>query len=805
MCSFRRFVAAALVLLSAAFSAAAQDSEGEWYWNRPVAEIEFEGLKNVRKSELSGITSSFIGRDFTEDMYNDLLDRLYALDLFDEINPYAKHSSKDEQKVLLVFQVAERPVVKAVNFSGNRKIRNGELRDLVKVKTSDIFVESKVLMDERTIRDHYLQKGYTSSKVTHRTEETDGGVEVTFVITEGSNTVITGIHFSGNTVASERILKGKLQLKEAGFLKDGAFQNSTLELDRQTLVSWYRERGYVDAAVLDVRIDSSFNEAKQREELDLTFVIQEGAQYTYTGLTVSGNEVFSSERLLSLMKLQPGAVFNSVKFQEGLGAITGLYYENGYMSNEFYPTPVKDTERREISYHLTVVENVRSHIENVIIKGNSRTKDYVIRREIPLESGDVFSRDKVMNGLRNLYNLQYFSNIIPEPQGGSEPNLVDLVVSVEEQSTMSLQFGLTFSGITDPDAIPISLFGKLENSNLFGEGKSLSVSTTISNTEQSVDFTYAQNWIGNLPVAFSQSLSLSHTHAAVRRNAWLPDLSLDQYYYYMDYDGWSASLGSALSRRWTPDYAILTLAGGLTNSLTNYQYDETLYTPTDLGISLFANRWGLVNSVWTSFSVDNRDINYDPTKGWFASERLAWYGLIPGLEKEFFLKSDFKLEGYLKLLDINVTEKWALRMVLAGYTGFTAIFPATGSSVSDSNKLYVDGMFNGRGWTEAYRKPEARGQAMFSNRLELRVPIVPNIIGVDGFWDAVAVKGSAGDMFSSLELDDFYFSFGPGIRFLVPQFPLHLLFAFRYRFEDNQLKWAATPFQFVLSFNIVNR
>ena len=92
---------------------------------------------------------------------------------------------------------------------------------------------------------------------------------------------------------------------------------------------------------------------------------------------------------------------------------------------------------------------------------------------------------------------------------------------------------------------------------------------------------------------------------------------------------------------------------------------------------------------------------------------------------------------------------------------------------------------------------------MLSNKVELRMPVVPGILGVDAFWDACAVKPSYKDL-NNLTLDDFYFSFGPGIRFLIPQLPLHLMFAWRYRVQDGQPKWADTPFTFVLSFNIVN-
>ena len=800
---YRKIVLALFVLFSCTFLMSAQD-DSEWYWNQPISKIEFDGLKNVKKSELNGIISSFIDQKFTVETYTEVVDRLYALELFEDIVPYAKHASDSDNTVLLVFEVVERPVISAISFTGNKKIRNGELREQIKMKTSDIYVESKVLLDERIIRNYYLQKGYTTSFVSHTITEKENGIEVTFNISEGSNTVIKEIVFTGNTVVSSRALKHKIESKELSLFKDGAYQPSTLELDKQKIISYYRERGYADVNILDTDIQSELNEEKQRNEITITFTIQEGAQYTYTGMRISGNEVFSEKELVKQQKLKVGSIYNETKFQEDLTAIYSVYYENGYMSNEFYPTPVKDADRHEISYDLVIREKARSHIENIIIKGNTKTKEYVISREIPIESGDIFSRDKIINGLRNLMNLRYFSNVVPEPQQGSEENLVDLVWTVEEQSTSSVNFGMTFSGQTEADSIPISLFAKVENSNLFGEGKTISSSITFSNTEQSLDFTYSQGWIGNLPISFSQTLSLSRSDSTTLVNFWSPDLSLAQRLYYMNYQSYSASLSSGIGRRWALDYAILSVGTGITNSLKNNIYDESLYVPVDTGVSMYANRIGLINSVYGSFSVDNRDIAYDPTKGWFGSQRFTWYGLLPGIEREFFLRSDSKLEGYLKLLDLPVSDAWSFQLVFSAYTGLSCLFP-TETGISESNKLYIDGMFNGRGWTEAYRS--TKGQFMLSNRFELRMPIVPGIIGINGFFDAVAIKDTVSDI-SSLTLDDFYFSYGPGLRFLIPQFPLHLLFAWRFRVVDGVPTFAETgngPFQFVLSFNITNR
>ena len=793
----RKVYAFIVCLFVTMFSAFAQDSE--WYWEQPISKIDFTGLKNVKKSELQGITSSFVGQAFTTDTYNEILDRLYSLEFFDDITPYAKHDGGKDNKVLLVFEVVERPVISEINFVGNRKIRNGELREQIKNKTSDIYVEAKILLDERIIRNYYLQKGYTASYITHSTEETSDGIVINFEISEGNNSVIREINFTGNSIVSSRTLKNKISLKEVGLFRDGAYQPSTLEQDKQTIIRYYNEKGYADANILDVKVDTSLNEEKQRDELTILFVIQEGSQYTYSGLRIKGNEVFSESELLKNRKLKVGAVYNATKFQEDIQAISNVYYENGYMSNEFYPVPVKDADRHEISYDLTIREHARSHVENIIIKGNTKTKEYVIKREIPIQPGDTFSNDKIINGLRSLMNLRYFSNVVPEAVQGTEENLVDLMFSVEEQSTSSVQFGLVFTGAVDPGTIPVSLYLKLENSNLFGEGKTLAVGTQLSNSDQTVDLSYTQSWIGNLPVSFNTTLALKHAKASSYVNFWSPNLELSQDKYTLEYNDWSVTLSSGLARRWSPDYAIITLSGGIATSLQTNLFDENVFVPVDTGVSLYANRWGISNSLYGNISIDNRDLNYDPTKGWFLSQRLAWYGLLPGFEKEFFARTDTKLEGYLKLLDIPVSEQWSFKLILANYTGISTVIPR--SEISEGNNVYLDGMLNGRGWTDAYR--DARGMFMLSNKLELRIPIVPGVLGLDGFWDAAAVKPKIKDV-TSLKIEDFYFSYGPGIRFLIPQLPLHLMFAWRYRVEDGKPKFAKEPFQFVLSFNIVN-
>ena len=787
-----------LLILCAFLSYSHSQESDDWYVDKKISKITFKGLKSVRQGDLSGLTSSYIGQKF-DDCFYDLLNRLEALNYFEDITPGATHDSGDG--VILVLTVVEKPVVSSIKFRGNKKVRNPPLKEAITSKVGNVFSEAEALMDERAIRDVYLEKGFSSVRVTHIQEETPAGVAVTFVINEGNSISVVGVNFEGNTAFSTKKLRRQTKLKKAGIVSKGAFKESQLEVDRQLISKYYMDRGYLDFHIVDVTRDIVHNDKKDRDEMTITYYLYEGSIYTFDGLSFNGNRVFSTDRLNSLLTIKKGDLFNQTKFQETLAAVSDLYYENGYTENSFQTSENRDSAERKVSYILNITERDRSHVERILVRGNEKTKDFVITREIPIESGDVFSKAKIANGLRNLYNLQYFSSVAPNVEPGSDANLVDLIITVEEQHTNSVEFGITFTGVTRSDELPFSVFAKWSNSNLFGLGKTVSAGTTLAPNEQSVSLGYSQRWLWSLPIEWSEDLSFSHSKNTALRLYWTNAGLIDKENYYMQYERWQVSFSHSLARRWMPNWAILTLAGGLTNSLSNYIYDDKLYTPLDIGISRFANNWGFSNSVWVKWSMDGRDVNYDPSKGWFFSERLAWFGLLP-IETDYYLRSDTKLEGYQTLCEIPVSEKWSFKLVFAALTTISFQAPAPGSAVSDTNKLYIDGMFNGRGWTNIYNT--VRGKALFSQNLEIRFPVVPRMVAIDAFFDAALIKRDLGAMLSETSLNDFYFSFGPDIRVLMPQFPLRLLLANCFRVQDGHVKWGDTC-KFVLSFNIVNK
>ena len=800
----------------------AQD-ESDWYYNKPISAITFRGLNNIKSSDLEGITHAFIGKRFDDEVFSDLLNRLFALNYFESVDPVPYPGDKDRKTVKIELEVVEYPVVSKLKIVGYKKIRGSEIRDAISTKEKSIYDEDKRFADEQVIRNLYISRGFSEAKVRSEAVQSEDGFSVTFTIKEGSQTVVKDIVFVGNTIATARTLKSKLSSKVHHLFQKGAFQDASIEQDKKAIVQYYADNGYIDAKVLNASQSTEYNEKNDRQEVTLQYNIYEGSQYTYGGTTIQGNLVFSTDELLKLIKLKTGAVFNATKFQEGISAIQDKYYGSGYWNNEFVPQMERDSNNKVVSYRIYIGEGLRSHVEGVLIKGNTRTRDEVIRREIPIESGDVFSNEKINTAMRNLYNLQYFKKVIPEIKPGSEDNLGIVEFSVEEQSTRSVQFGLTFSGTSSTGEFPIALFGSLEDTNLFGSGRTGSISTTLSKKEQSITLGYGQNWIFNLPI--SNYVSFGYTRSILQspRNMLLPDGTFDFYSYFMEYTQHRFTVSDTISRRWTPSFANVTLSTGISSSLITNVYDSSLYVPAEVSISDYHNTWNPKNSIFVQLSLDTRDNFYNPSKGWFASQRFTWFGLMPRGkfifpdsfgESDFYLRSNTALEGYYTIINAPITDSFSFKTILRAYTGLNMQRPFFNTSIKESNQLYLDGMVHARGW-EIYDESYARGNLTWNNTVELRIPIFPNAMAFDLFFDASMVKKEIKDYRDYSNMNDWYFSYGPGLSLTMQQLPLRLFLASNYKIDDGKLvykdrdgdtvdNWLSS-WHFVLSISMPNR
>ncbi|GHT63081.1 outer membrane protein assembly factor BamA [Spirochaetia bacterium] len=790
------------------FSGFAQDA-GEWYEGKPIKDIVFSGLRHVSATELEGIMAPFIGKAFNDEVFLDIQGRLYALEYFDVISPSAVPADNSGREVIIRFNVTERPIVSRITFVGNSKLRRSELLDVVTIKVNEVANQVKLRVDEQAIINRYLEKGYPDVAVRSESQTgNDASITVTFFISEGQKISIKEFLFEGNSTFSARTLRGQLSLKAKNLINDGAFQEAKLAVDREALVQYYHDRGYIDAELTDV-VREITTDAKGNNNMSITFKIFEGRIYNFGGVTFEGNHIFPTEQLAKLVNSKTGETMNARKVEADLQRVADLYYENGYIFN----TIAREESRNEgvISYKINIVERSRAHIENIIVRGNEKTKTSVILREIPLEPGDVFSKTKVYDAMRNLYNLQYFSMVAPDTPQGSEDSLMDLVFDVEEQPTTDIQFGLTFSGTADPDAFPVSGMFKWNDRNLRGSGNSLGAEVSASPDTQGLSLTYEHRWIFGLPLSGGFDFSFQHTqrYAAMANPKWgwngdetyaFP-AGFESYQEYYDasktppaarlmkYDQLYFSLGFSTGYRWGTPAGNLSVGGGIRAGFKINLFDENLYTPFDPTLRDNNNLPVPAFSFWLSTSLDQRDLSYDPSKGYYINQRFGLYGFIPTLEPERYIRTDTKAEYFYPILNIPVTENYNFKVIFGVHTGLSFILPTQDKVyISEANKLAVDGMFIGRGWNSEY---SIKGYALWENWAEIRIPAVPGIFAVDFFFDAAGVESVQGDYFKqgNFGIDNMRFSFGGGIRFTIPQFPFRFSFAKGFRTRDGKFEW----------------
>ncbi|GMO22410.1 MAG: outer membrane protein assembly factor BamA [Termitinemataceae bacterium] len=817
-------------------------NDEEWYLNRKIKDIVFEGLHTVRASELEGITEPYLGKLLTYELYEALNGQIWALDYFE---PNIKTTAIPfANEVIIRFTVKERPLISKVEFSGNKGLRRNELLNIIKVKPNEVANQAKIRVDEQQLIDKYLEKGYPDIKVHSEVKtEKDGSIHVTFIINEGIKITVNAIFFEGNTIFSQKTLQDQLSLKtkKAPF-SAGAFQEAKLIADRDMIVKFYRDRGYIDAEITDIIRD--ITQDSKGNHLVITFRVNEGEKYTFGGITFTGNHIFSNKEMQALVKSKKGEIINQSRLDMDFMRIMNIYTQGGYIFNTIGREEHRDNINRTISYTVPIVERGRAHLENIIISGNRKTKDYVILRELQVETGDIFSQAKIAAGYSNLYNMQYFSNVVMDPKQGSAEGLMNLIVNVDEQPTTDLQAGLTFSGSTEPDAFPVSLLFKWTDRNFLGRGNTAGAEVNASFDVQSFSLQYTQKWLFGLPLSGGFDITLGHSKRLAAMDNAFPRFSGDETYAYpdgfdtlseyensskvppdaflMSYEQWSLSLGFNTGYRfWTP---IGNLGAGFSirSGIKFNDFDNEHFRPFDKALRTRNGEWTPANAIAFSLSLDKRDIYYDPSKGYYISERFGIYGILPeDVEIEHYNRSDTKAEIFFTLWHWQIFEKWAFQGVFGLHTGLSVILNQPGYKepiIEDSNKLSIDGMFIGRGWTGERLN---RGYALWENWAELRIPLIEHILALDGFFDAAAIRAKPSDIFTSGStstdpetlIDDMRFSFGFGFRFALPQFPFRFLFAKRFRTYDGEFTWIPgaigntpgkpeTGLDFVISFAI---
>ncbi|MEM7435579.1 MAG: outer membrane protein assembly factor BamA [Myxococcota bacterium] len=402
--------------------------------------------------------------------------------------------------IKLTIRVLERPAIRKVNFEGNDDVDDDEISDAISLETGTILAVPKVDKSAHEIRDLLSENGFFLATVDYELKRVPGDnnqVDVIFKIDEGGEVEVRRVSFVGNEQLPAEELLEIMQTNETGmfsFLSDrNKFNQEAFDEDVLRVQAWYYDKGY-----LMMRIGRpSVELTADRKYVDITIPVEEGPRFRVRKLSVmesdgAGNEVQTiapKEELRGYIQLAEGDWFSRTKIAEGIEGITRVYRDQGYALVETIPGTDLDEENHLVDVGINILRGPLVYIERIHVRGNTKTRDAVIRREFRVSEGDLYSQSKIEDGRALATQLGYFERVdVSEEQGSARDQLV-LNVEVEEKPTGTFQVGAGFSSLES-----FIITAQVQQQNLFGRGQSLGLNLQLSGIRQQVDINFIEPW-----------------------------------------------------------------------------------------------------------------------------------------------------------------------------------------------------------------------------------------------------------------------------------------------------------------------
>jgi outer membrane protein insertion porin family len=704
-----------------------------------IGEIAFTGNTVFKDKDLLAVMKSRLGAPLNRDLLLDQ-DKEAVLSKYTEAGfPAATAGPVDinfrEHKASVRIVINEGPRL-AVRFIGNRALSTSKLKQALLFPYEHDLSDAVIDSSADRLRTLYRERGYADVAIDVKKTASPAGLDLDFSINEGPKVKVKGIVLQGNTVFTAKEIEKQMALQEPGWFTSTPFRQDLLDRDVDNIRDRYLEAGYLAATV-----KSDVSRSADGRDAFITISIIEG-QRTLTGVvTLEGNTIFPSAELLGKMTLKPGMPFNERLLDEDRYRILSDYSNKGYL---YARVDVDRTPRNgvmDLRYRITEDRQVR--IGRIILRGNERTKDYVIMRELLVKPGDPYNYGDILTSQQRIYHLGYIRLAKFEPiHPGEREYVQDMLLTVEERPAGAVEFGLGYG-----DLDRLRGFVELSYRNLWGTAKYTSLRFEESDILKRGIFNFQEPWFMDRKLEAKFSLVWSDSQR----------LNSDTREIYYKTRKTSASFGVEKSYE--------KLKPSLTyqfENVVNYQVKNAAQlTPDDTGRVL-------VSSLSPALIVDLRDDVFNPRRG-------ALYGIIvKEALREFFSEADFT--------KVTVQASWFLPVdnavaAFSARAGMAWPFRNT-LKVPLHERFYVGGGTTVRGYTQDSIGPSALdpngdlipqgGASMAVFNIELRINPGEGL-GFVLFTDAGNVWPG-----QIVDLQDLRSSYGAGIRYGTPVGPLRL-------------------------------
>ncbi len=656
---------------------------------------------------------------------------VYKMGYFDDIRVEAQ--SVPEGKIL-IFNVTEKPTVRSILVDGNTWVfEDDEIKEEITLRKGSILNINIIQNDIRRIEELYKEKNYHNVKVSFKVyPKNNNQADIEYVIDEGDKLQIKKITFVGNSAFSSSKLKRLMSTSEKGFLSlitsSGDLNQEQLIQDSAKLTAFYQNNGYVKARVGEPEV------IFEEDGIVVNVRLVEGPRFKVGAVAMAGDLIIAEEQLLEMLKISDEEYYNRDTLRMDVIELTDIYSDEGYAYADIAPRVYENPEKLVVDITFDINKGKQVYFEEIVISGNTKTRDKVIRRQLKVYEQELYSGRRLKRSVRNLYRLDFFEDIKVNTIKGSSDDKMRLRIDVIEKRTGAFSFGAGYGNVEN-----LFLTASISEKNLFGRGQILALKGQVGTKTTRFTLSFTEPWFLDIPLSAGGDV------------------------YSWDYD-FSTYDKDSLGAKLRLGYPIFDFTRG---NLT-YTYDiADIHNVEDNASDSIKNDAGenIKSSITARIRYDSRDQLFHPTGGSMHNLSYEFAGLGGNVG---FNKIIGETSWYFPLL-------WQTVGVLHGKAGYAK--ELEGKTLPDYEKFYMVGIDALRGFQRDDLSPrddqgnEIGGNKFIQLNAELRFPLVPTA-GVYGvtFFDTGDIYADDEDV----ELDNLRESAGLGIRWLSPMGPVRL-------------------------------
>ncbi len=607
----RIFAGAAMVLASLGASNAAAGTN--------VVEVRIEGNVRVETSAIEAHRGQRVGVPIDEEAIDEDIKAIYEMGFFDKVWVTA---GDGDDGLVVVYHVHERPYIDKIEFKGVKNVKREDLEAVINVTSRTIFDPQRAWAGVQAAKKFYTSEGYPDARIEFElVEEGQNSARLVYEVHEGDLIRISEINFEGVRAFKTQQLRKLMTTRKkwiGSFLTGaGLLNEDELNTDVERLTAFYYDNGYIHARVDEPRVD------RVGDGLVVTIKIEEGPLFRVGEVQFAGDVLMEEDELREIVNVKRGDVFRASTLREAIFDLTEAYGDLGYAFAEIVPDTAVFDSREEVDVRFSFSSGPVVTIRRIEIRGNTKTRDYVIRRELSMHEGQKFTGSGLQRSKRAITRLGFFETVELTTARTENEDEVDLIVEVTEARTGSFSAG---AGFSSADALLLN--GRVSEQNLFGRGQGLVFNVDFGSIRQNFQFSFTEPWFTGRPLAagidlFNWSLQFdrfrrSSTGFGLRTSYPLANFGLRSLW------------GFSLNR----------VRAGLEYRLENATIDGTsLRAPPDV-----VDKEGtlLTSSITPTFVRNTLDHPFDPSSG--SRQRLS--GKFAGLG------------GDMKYFKIDLSGRW---------------------------------------------------------------------------------------------------------------------------------------------------